>query len=444
MHPDDIPSISRKIEDAFSGKELELMQYRYGEEYGSYIWMESLGQVIISSKSNRDEIVINCRDITERKKAEVKLKESELFLKETQNIAQIGTYSINMYTGKWTRTDLLNTILGIDADYDLNANNVDLITLGLAYGATGSTRAGASNNWTAQPSTDWSQSFQLGANYKHSDCNGDGVVDMNDTLAISLNYNNVHPFRFIPEYMPPHNYALPDFYLVANPDTAYPSQQVNVDFMLGTNLIPIDSIYAIAFRIYYDSVFIDKTTMSSSFASSWMGTIGTDMMSLTKNFYSQGEIDLALTKIEHTNNLGGFGKIGTLSFNCISNPTAAGIINFYLSDVVAVTTTKRVVSLNTNDASVVFNPLFLGTNNVIASDGISVYPNPAKNTITINSSLNGVSVFELYNSLGQKMTSAVSEKVITKMDVSYLPVGIYQLKIINAEKTIVKNVQIVK
>ena len=53
-------------------------------------------------------------DVTERKKAEVKLKESELFLKETQIIAQLGTYSINMYTGKWTRTDLLNTILGID------------------------------------------------------------------------------------------------------------------------------------------------------------------------------------------------------------------------------------------------------------------------------------------------------------------------------------------
>lgn len=59
-------------------------------------------------------------DVTERKKAEVKLKESELFLKETQIIAQLGTYSINMYTGKWTRTDLLNTILGITADYDLN------------------------------------------------------------------------------------------------------------------------------------------------------------------------------------------------------------------------------------------------------------------------------------------------------------------------------------
>jgi len=66
-------------------------------------------------------------DITERKKAEVKLKESELFLKETQIIAQLGTYSINMCTGKWTRTDLLNSILGIDSNYDLNAESWDEI-----------------------------------------------------------------------------------------------------------------------------------------------------------------------------------------------------------------------------------------------------------------------------------------------------------------------------
>jgi PAS domain S-box-containing protein len=60
-------------------------------------------------------------DITERKSAEVRLKESELFLKETQIIGQLGTYSINMTTGKWTNTNLVNSIFGIDSNYDLNS-----------------------------------------------------------------------------------------------------------------------------------------------------------------------------------------------------------------------------------------------------------------------------------------------------------------------------------
>jgi len=329
-----------------------------------------------------------------------------------------------------------------DCDYDLNANNVDLITLGLAYGATGSTRSGASNNWTAQPSVDWSQWFQLGANYKHSDCNGDGVVDANDTTAILLNYGNNHPFRMIPEYTPPYTTALPDFYLVGNPDTAYPSQQVNVDFMLGTNTLPIDSIYAIAFRIYYDSAFIDKTTMNTSFTGSWMGTIGTDMISLTKNFYSQGEIDVALTKINHTNVLGGNGKIGTLSFTTTSNSSLSDDINFYLSDVVAVTTTKRIVSLNAQDGVVVFNPPMTGVNNIYMEDEISIYPNPSTGEFKVQSSKFKVEQVEITDIIGSVITTMNVEH--GTLNLSFLPAGVYQLKIKNSAREIIKQVQIVK
>ena len=61
------------------------------------------------------------KDITERKKAEERLKESEKFLKETQIIANLGTYSIDMNTFKWTCSDLLNSIFGIDDSYELTS-----------------------------------------------------------------------------------------------------------------------------------------------------------------------------------------------------------------------------------------------------------------------------------------------------------------------------------
>ncbi|MDR6845998.1 PAS domain S-box protein [Flavobacterium granuli] len=71
-------------------------------------------------KLSEKQVLLFVKDITERIQIIDALKEKEDFLKETQIIGQLGTYSVNMYTGKWTRTDLLNTILGIDADYDLN------------------------------------------------------------------------------------------------------------------------------------------------------------------------------------------------------------------------------------------------------------------------------------------------------------------------------------
>ncbi|TRX36988.1 PAS domain S-box protein [Flavobacterium sp. ZT3R18] len=70
---------------------------------------------------NKTLIRASIIDITERKSAEERLKESELFLKETQIIAELGTYSINMTTGNWTHTDLVNSIFGIDSSYDLNS-----------------------------------------------------------------------------------------------------------------------------------------------------------------------------------------------------------------------------------------------------------------------------------------------------------------------------------
>ncbi|WP_348798940.1 PAS domain-containing hybrid sensor histidine kinase/response regulator [Flavobacterium adhaerens] len=70
-------------------------------------------------KLSEIQILLFVKDITEKEKAQAKLKESELFLKETQIIAQLGTYSIDVNTNKWTRTDLLNKILGIDDGYDL-------------------------------------------------------------------------------------------------------------------------------------------------------------------------------------------------------------------------------------------------------------------------------------------------------------------------------------
>ncbi len=58
------------------------------------------------------------RNITERKRAEEKLKNSEIFLKETQTIARLGTYILNIENDTWTSSDILDTIFGIDSYYD--------------------------------------------------------------------------------------------------------------------------------------------------------------------------------------------------------------------------------------------------------------------------------------------------------------------------------------
>src|SRR5665648_136225 len=58
------------------------------------------------------------RDITHRKKAEEALKESERFLKETQIIANLGTYILDIDYGRWESSEILDSIFGIESDFN--------------------------------------------------------------------------------------------------------------------------------------------------------------------------------------------------------------------------------------------------------------------------------------------------------------------------------------
>lgn len=53
-------------------------------------------------------------DITERKLLEESLRESEQFLKQTQQIAQIGTFNLDLLTMQWTSSKVLDSIFGIE------------------------------------------------------------------------------------------------------------------------------------------------------------------------------------------------------------------------------------------------------------------------------------------------------------------------------------------
>jgi len=58
----------------------------------------------------------------ERKQAETLLLESERNLNESQKIAGLGSYNLDFSTGRWTSTEILNSIFGIDENYDKSIN----------------------------------------------------------------------------------------------------------------------------------------------------------------------------------------------------------------------------------------------------------------------------------------------------------------------------------
>lgn len=56
-------------------------------------------------------------EVTDRKRAEEALKESEFFFRESQRAAFIGSYKTDFTAGIWESSDVLDQIFGIDSDY---------------------------------------------------------------------------------------------------------------------------------------------------------------------------------------------------------------------------------------------------------------------------------------------------------------------------------------
>ena len=79
---------------------------------------KSVIDIEISAKKQKDGRILSIgRDITERKKNEIKLLESEYNLRQSQIVANIGSFTIDLITKTWECTEVLNNVFGIDASF---------------------------------------------------------------------------------------------------------------------------------------------------------------------------------------------------------------------------------------------------------------------------------------------------------------------------------------
>jgi len=70
------------------------------------------------ASNNESQCLVVAADITDIRLAEKALQERERFLRDTQMIARLGTYSMDLKIGKWVSSEVLDIIFGIDADFD--------------------------------------------------------------------------------------------------------------------------------------------------------------------------------------------------------------------------------------------------------------------------------------------------------------------------------------
>jgi PAS domain S-box-containing protein/putative nucleotidyltransferase with HDIG domain len=95
----------------------EIEVYRMRRKDGSEIWVEDHGSYVHDAEGNIIYHEGLLRDVTERVQAEMAIRESERFLRESQIIAGLGSYVLDVSTGMWKSSDVLDGIFGIDESY---------------------------------------------------------------------------------------------------------------------------------------------------------------------------------------------------------------------------------------------------------------------------------------------------------------------------------------
>ncbi len=327
-------------------------------------------------------------------------------------------------------TDAIETtvIIGIagcvwagDTDTNQLVNNFDLLPIGQHYGLAGNSRPNAGIDWDCEPMTNWT-AVSGAPNPKHSDTNGDGFIDDNDTLAITQNWGQLYlRSQFTTQGGVP---------IYVDTASTVPGDTLSLSIILGTGSQPAAGVYGVAFTVEYDNTLIDSNTVAIGFVGSWLGNKGVDMITIFKDFYNIGEVEIGIVRTDH-NSRTNSGAIGQIVFTIKDDvlKRANRRLDFMIKDI-------RMIDSLGNEMPVSPEPSSVLIQTPSAVDQLSdavdfnLFPNPANEMIRLQLPANEDQFIRLYDSRGALLQSLqLNGKSSHELDLRKMPSGNYFLQL---------------
>jgi hypothetical protein len=315
-----------------------------------------------------------------------------------------------------------------DANADGITNNFDLLPIGQHHGATGLARTNASINYNCQPARNWGATI-LGTpnvDLKHVDTDGNALINSTDTNAIILNWAQTH--------LRNNTSSLTGIDLYVDTVTTTPGDTVRLPIILGNTSVP--NGYGIAFTVNYDPAGIDTNTVAVDFNNSWLGTINSDMIGIQKDFYHQGQTEIALTRINQTATTGS-GTIAHINFTIKDDvlPKSAFLrLNFDITNIRFIDPSGTIIPVTGVPTQILVTDGLTSTETVLSKQEniLTVFPNPTTGQIQIQSLVEEIETILVYNLTGTLLYREENiNKLNTSLDLKELPTGIYIANVIS-------------
>ena len=329
-----------------------------------------------------------------------------------------------------------------DANNGFDVNNWDLLNIGLAYGATGTARTGASTNWVAQYAADWGTTFNnSNLNHKYADCNGDGTVNGADSAAVILNYGQWHSKgTHVPMAK---TTGVPDLFFDMTGITLTPGASVTVPIKLGTSSVNMQNIYGIAASVKITGI---VPTVPMEIASSgWMGSTA-NSMAIDKSV-ANTQTDWTLVRTDH-NNITGDGTIALLSFNVPMGSDNQNVLLYFDNVRLINKDGIEITQVNVIDDNSIVYPTKINATVSPASNAVIV-PNPSDAQANLQFSLNAetklnVVVTDITGRMvwNTQQTFAAGAQALVLP--SQLAPGMYNVRFVNNTGTVNQNLKWIK
>ena len=332
------------------------------------------------------------------------------------NALQDGLYNAVAYNslGCISATDTSTLIVDFacvwpgDADNDYWVSNYDLLPVGLFYGTTGTARTIVSNAWQPNPTADWGVTYQSwGSDIKHADCNGDGIINDDDTLAISLNYSSIHNLAPLPvPDVDPRQVNPPLFFSSSSP-IYYAGDTIEIEIHAGDSALPVNNLYGWAFDFTYNSpLYAESGTVNFLYPSSWLGTPGSDAIKIGFIDEPGGTVYGAISRNDQTSR-DGFGMIAKLRFQASNSITSPVTMNFTFTGTWSIDSVENAVPFSPQSYSIDIYPVTTGISESAENSQLQIFPNPFNESVQVTYFVQQKTnvVLELFDAAGRKLNS---------------------------------------
>ena len=337
--------------------------------------------------------------------------------------------------------DAPDYVLPGDANRDTKANVYDLLDIGVGYLATGAPRPSASSDFVEQYAANWPQQTlnynQSVLNYKHFDCDGDGVVLDMDADLIEPNYTQIDSTVVVPVPGAPEIWVdFEDTIIEVDPNNPVPLE-ITANVMVGRPNNPALDLHGLAFALKYPEYVEHDPEVD--YKNDFFG-ISNHILWLPKDNYADRQLDLGFTKKYASSS--GFGRIATITFRT-DFIIIIDVIAREVGDIKPFAVPIRGLrAVDANGQEIQFGTPALqdtlwikllqtsGTSENSLDQKISVYPNPATDEVRIMTGDLEVEHLEVVNALGQIIYSAApTAGRVQRLQVADWEAGLYTLRL---------------